>query len=362
MYTNFVASYVYLKMGRTMFNETIPYITLDEKFSVVYTHDKIKEEYSGLLTADFFRNLLADYEDEDFSVPVELDAGLAGARDVKLVFYKDSDGLKCMPVKSRVYDNNRQRNINYRLREPISSIFAMLPILTDNINKLDSDNAVSNLESINMQSYKLLKNVTNMSLVSRIMTGDMPGKNTLNMSSLVESLVFAVKTVERRVKINYTVEEDVCLYANKGLIVNALLNLISNSINFKTDENVVINISLKKDGENVVFSYGDNSKGIKDENLAYIFKPYYSQDPYADGESEPALGLGLFIMKNAFESAGGKIMTSSVFGKGVKYIVTLPAAQDTSNPLECNSAEFLLNRYSELFVQLCDSCQLPSLA
>ena len=66
-------------------------------------------------------------------------------------------------------------------------------------------------------------------------------------------------------------------------------------------------------------------------------------------------------VKNAFEAAGGKIMTSSVFGKGIKYIVTMPAVADNGRILESNSSEFLLNRYSELFVQLCDSCQLPML-
>ena len=136
---------------------------------------------------------------------------------------------------------------------------------------------------------------------------------------------------------------------------------MANSINFKGDDDVVINISLKNNGDNVVLSYSDNSKGIKDENLPYVFKPYYSMDPYSGNGSESSLGLGLFIVKNGFESAGGKIITTSVFGKGVKYIVTMSAAEDNGHVMESSTSEFLLNRYSELFVQLCDSCQLPDL-
>ena len=344
-----------------MSDNKIPYILLDENFHVVYVHEKIKEEYSGLLLPDFFRNLLSEYQPEDFEIPVELDAGIINSRDVKLVFYKKEGGIVCCPVKTKVYGDRRQRNIHYRLREPISSIFAIMPVIIDNINKDDGDKAVLNLETVNIQSYKLLKNVNNMALASKILAGDLPNADDLSLTSLIDNIMMAVKMVERNVKINCTLDEKAFVRANKGLMTTALMNLVANSINFKGDDVPVININLKNDGDNVVFSYSDNSIGVKNENIQNIFKPYYSVDPYSDGANEPSLGLGLFIVKNAFEAAGGKIMTSSVFGKGIKYIVTMPAVADNGRILESNSSEFLLNRYSELFVQLCDSCQLPML-
>ena len=344
-----------------MFNDKVPYIVLDENFQIIYAHEKIKKDYSGLLLPDFFRNILNGYSCDDFEMPVELDAGLGDIRDTRLIFLKDDKTVKCWPVKSKIYGDNRVKNIHYGLREPISSIFAMLPVITDNINKTDNDKAISNLEMVNVQSYKLLKNVNNISLAARILAGELPGTDVLNLSSLTENLVMAVKAVEKNVSINCNADSNVFIQANKGLITNAVLNLIANSINFKADEDVVINISLKKEADKAVFTFSDNSKGIKDEYLPFIFKPYYSKDPFADGESDPSLGLGLFIVKTAFEAAGGKILTSSVFGKGVKYIITLPLAEDNGNIMESMFSEFLLNRYSELFVQLCDSCQLPSL-
>ena len=85
----------------------------------------------------------------------------------------------------------------------------------------------------------------------------------------------AVKMVERNVKINCTLDEKAFVRVNKGLMTTALMNLVANSINFKGDDVPVINISLKKDGDNVVFSYSDNSIGVKNENVQNIFKPYY---------------------------------------------------------------------------------------
>ena len=127
------------------------------------------------------------------------------------------------------------------------------------------------------------------------------------------------------------------------------------------DEDVKIEINLKKDGKSIVFSYADNSKGIKDELLPFVFKPYFSKDPFNDNAPDPSLGLGLFIAKTAFNSAGGKIMTVSSFGNGVKYVVTIPSVEDDGHLLESSTREFLLDRYSELYIQLCESCQLPPL-
>lgn len=344
-----------------MFNENVPYIALDENYHVVYASEELKEKYSGLFLPDFFRNLLNGYSFDSFVAPLEFHAGMASAKDIKLVFIKDGDVLKCIPVKSHIYGENQHKNIHYRLREPLTSIFAILPIIADNIAKDNGDKAIINLETVNRQTYKLLKNVNNISLVDRVMSGNIPAIETVDFSSLLENLVFSAKAIHNNITIKCDADKHVYVKGNKGLLTCAVLNLISNSINYKTDENVEIEISLKDNGDNAAFSYSDNSKGIKDQHLADIFKPYYSKDPFADGEMDPSLGLGLFITKTAFEQIGGKIMTSSVFGKGVKYIVNMPVAENDGHIMESSPSELLLNRYSDLFVQLCDSCNLPSL-
>ncbi len=344
-----------------MFNENTPYITLDKNFHVIYASEELKEKYSGLFLPDFFRNLLDGYSFDSFATPLEFQAGMGNAKNIKLVFIKDGDVLKCLPVKSRIYGENQRKNIHYRLREPLTSIFSILPIIADNISKDNGDKAIVNLETVNRLSYKLLKNVNNISLVDRVMSGNLPSSETVDFSSLLENLVFSAKAVHNNIAIKCDADKHVYVKGNKSLLTCAVLNLISNSINYGTDENVEIEISLKNNGSSAVFSYSDNSKGIKDQHLTDIFKPYYSKDPFDDGEVDPSLGLGLFIFKTAFDQAGGKIMTSSVFGKGVKYVVNIPVEENSGHIMESSPSELLLNRYSDLFIQLCDSCNLPTL-
>ena len=341
--------------------DNIPYIILNKSYEIIDVHNEIKETYPGLLVDDFFRNLLDGYDFDYFSQPVEFDCGMTDISNIRLLFVKENDMLKCIPIKSRVYGLQRQRNLHFRLREPISSIFAMLPVIADNINKEEDDKAVSNLETLNIQSYRLLKNVNNISLVARIMSGDIPAYETVNLSSILNTIISSVNIVYDRINVNASIENDIYIGVNKSFITNAILNLISNSINFRNDDDVKIEINLKKDGKSIVFSYADNSKGIKDELLPFVFKPYFSKDPFNDNAPDPSLGLGLFIAKTAFNSAGGKMMTISSFGNGVKYVVTLPSVEDDGHLLESSTREFLLDRYSELYIQLCESCQLPPL-
>lgn len=344
-----------------MINSNIPYISLDKDFNIMFYSEQLKDKYSQLFIPDFFKTLLDGYKIDDFSSPVEFQSAIYGKNDISLIFIKNGDVIDCLPVKSRSHSENQHKNIHYGLREPLSSIFAILPIIADNVSKNNSEKAISNLETVNRQSYKLLRNINNLSLADRIISGNIPAAETVDFSSLLETLIVSVKTIHRNITVNYTVDAGVYLKANKNLITSAVLNLFSNSITYKSDDDTVIDIQLKNNGNSTVFSYSDNSKGIKDIYIEDIFNPYFSKDPYADGENDPSLGLGLFLVKTAFEQAGGKIMTSSVFGKGLKYIINMPMTEDDGYILESSSSEFLLNRYSDLFVQLCDSCQLPGL-
>ncbi len=344
-----------------MLGNDVPFISLDENWSVTDAHREIKEKYAVMLKPGFFRDLLGQYNPDYFIKPVVMAVPGTDLSGIRLVFEKEGDGVKCWPVKSEIYSGMADMNVHYQMREPITGIFALMPVLADTINKGENRKAMSTLEEINRRSYRLLKNMTNMTLVSKIMGGNLPVEETVDLSGLTDSIITSVKAVERNIKIESCLDGDVFVRGNMQFLSTALLNLISNSINFATDENVEIEIKLTKDNNRAVLSYKDNSKGIKDWYLADVFKPYFSKDPFADGEKDPSMGLGLFIAKTAFEQTGGRMMLTSSFGSGVRYNITIPLQKDADIVMESSATDFLLNRYSELFVQLCDSCKLPSL-
>jgi signal transduction histidine kinase len=62
----------------------------------------------------------------------------------------------------------------------------------------------------------------------------------------------------------------------------------------------------------------DTGKGIDPENLHNIFNPFYST-------KESSLGLGLPIVHKIITSHRGQIEVDNHPGRGVNFIITLPA-------------------------------------
>lgn len=98
--------------------------------------------------------------------------------------------------------------------------------------------------------------------------------------------------------------------------------LISNSIKFNLNEQVVVNILAKKNKEGDFFEieYTDNSIGFKNANEG-VFKMFYRQ---VDKSGVNKRGVGLAIMKKIVNFYGGKIRCCSQQKQGVRIMLTLP--------------------------------------
>jgi signal transduction histidine kinase len=68
----------------------------------------------------------------------------------------------------------------------------------------------------------------------------------------------------------------------------------------------------------VVVTIADNGPGIRPEDLARVFEPYFTT-------KEKGTGLGLAIVKHNVEIYGGKVRVESELGKGTRFVLQLPA-------------------------------------
>lgn len=250
--------------------------------------------------------------------------------------------------------------VNFQLREPAANIFASLPLLAENINNNKTESAMNNLQNIYRKTYMILKSVNNMSVASRFISKKEFSKDLIDLSYLVKnSLQQCQMILPPYCKIDMDIDNFCCVSCNESVMAQGLFNLILNSIDYRKDDDVQINITLKNMKNRAVIEYTDNSVGIKPELIQDVFKPYFSKNPYDDGELSDCMGLGLFILKSAVEHAGGNILLTSQFGEGVKYIISIPFSCD--GILKSKPQNYMLNRYSDMFVQLCKYCSLPDL-
>ena len=125
------------------------------------------------------------------------------------------------------------------------------------------------------------------------------------------------------------------LFADPGMIENALINLIQNAIH-ATSKIEQPRITIKTDclDDKICFEIEDNGCGIPKEQLKNIFIPSFTLkgDKDATGSYKTGIkgvGYGLSNVKKYIEQNNGNISIKSVFGSGTKFTISLPVKELT---------------------------------
>jgi two-component system nitrogen regulation sensor histidine kinase NtrY len=96
------------------------------------------------------------------------------------------------------------------------------------------------------------------------------------------------------------------------------LNLFQNAAQAFDKKGGEIKVLAAQDHDNTIsITVEDDGPGIKEEDVAKIFVPYFSKKP--DGT-----GLGLAIVKKIVEEHGGNISFESVPGSYTRFHIHLP--------------------------------------
>lgn len=112
------------------------------------------------------------------------------------------------------------------------------------------------------------------------------------------------------------------LLDDEGKIRQIIVNLLSNAVKY-SHESGTIEVAVRSDGENAVFSVKDNGIGISEEDKKLIFERFYRTDKSRNRKTG-GVGVGLTIVNAIVKAHGGKIKVESTEGKGSTFIVTLP--------------------------------------
>ena len=143
----------------------------------------------------------------------------------------------------------------------------------------------------------------------------------VNIVDSVQYTIYLFRNNTENVVINFNVElDEVNVLVDKEMIGHVFSNLLKNAIQaVPKDRMGRIDVSIRCDNTNVYISILDNGEGILEENKDKIFDVNFSTKIYG-------MGLGLVVVKNVIEQAGGTIIFNSTYGEGSEFVVSLPLA------------------------------------
>jgi len=97
-------------------------------------------------------------------------------------------------------------------------------------------------------------------------------------------------------------------------------NLLDNAIKY-TPEGGAVTIAVREESGQTTAKFCDNGMGIPADEQDKIWARLYRGDK---SRSQRGLGLGLSLVKAVVEAHGGRVLVSSVVGKGSEFTVSLP--------------------------------------
>ncbi len=143
-------------------------------------------------------------------------------------------------------------------------------------------------------------------------------KTNFNIYTLVEQVYNELQPLAQNKEIEFKIEctnKDLVINADRSEIRRVICNLCGNAINYTQNGGRVI-ITLKNEGNDLIFSVADNGSGIPQEDIPNMFQRF-SQG--TSKKRSTGTGLGLYLSRQIIESHGGKIWLESTLNKGSEF-------------------------------------------
>ena len=151
------------------------------------------------------------------------------------------------------------------------------------------------------------------------------------LQNCIDEVLYLFEEGQQTLKVNIDLDNDVFEYDEKEISL-VLTNLIVNASEY-SPKNALINVNIKKEGQNIVISIKDNGPGISKKEQVNIFKEHSSKETRF---KKVGSGFGLFIVKNIIEAHNGSVWIESEENKGCEIILSLPCTKNASVPVKNN--------------------------
>ncbi|TAL58822.1 MAG: HAMP domain-containing histidine kinase [Bacteroidetes bacterium] len=191
-------------------------------------------------------------------------------------------------------------DVSHELRSPLTRIRVALESIPQNTTK---DSITEDLKDIEKMINEILETERLTSSHGKLYLKE------ANISEIIKEVVQSFENKSPGVKL-FSVPENVTLNIDVDRVKIVLKNILENSVKYSKPESQPVEISVDDEEKWIVIRIKDYGLGISEEELPFIFEPFYRVDK-SRSKVTGGYGLGMSLCKKIMNAHGGNIEINS---------------------------------------------------
>lgn len=231
-------------------------------------------------------------------------------------------------------ENARRRFVSdasHELKTPLAAIRLLTDSIlqTDNIDRATAREFVSD---IGAEAERLSRITEDLLRLTRLDSGVLEPPTVVDVLPVLKQVLRMMILVaqEKEIDLTYRAAEGCTVLATKDEIHQIIYNLTDNAVKYSPPHSSV-QVTLAREGEQVVLTVEDNGAGIPEEDLPRIFERFYRVDK-ARSRAAGGTGLGLSIVSDTVKRRGGTVEAGNRPGGGAVFTVRWPWRKEGESP------------------------------
>jgi signal transduction histidine kinase len=222
---------------------------------------------------------------------------------------------------------NRRRqfmaDVSHEMRTPLTTISGVIEGLRNDM--IPDAEKEKGIDLVSKETKRLIRLVNENLDYEKIRSNQVKlSKEEIEVEELLEIIKeqLYLQANEKGNNIEIEVAEGALVYADYDRMLQILINITKNSIQFTSDG--TITLRGKVVGKETLIEVEDTGTGIDPVEIEKIWRRFYKADLSRTSNPYGAFGLGLSIVKRLVELHEGEITVTSEKGRGTKFVIKIP--------------------------------------
>ena len=217
---------------------------------------------------------------------------------------------------------------SHELKTPLAAIRLLSDSILETPN-IDPETTREFVSDIGVEADRLSRITEDLLQLTRLDSGvELEPPAPVELLPVLEQVLRMMNLVaqEKGVELTYHAEEGCTVLGTKDEIYHVFYNLIDNAVKYTPDHGM-IQVTLRREGRQTLFTVEDNGVGIPEEDLSRVFERFYRVDK-ARSRAAGGTGLGLSIVSDIVRRRGGTVEASNRFLGGASFTVRWPVEEE----------------------------------